>query len=93
MIATARRHTPACTLLASVSRRPAVPNLLNRASAPCSRSLRRRGLEFEPRAVVAERLLIVLDRCILRFGQNADQGRLIERLQRRDYRAAADELG
>ena len=56
---------------------------------------RREGVvgEFQADIVELELPLILLDQCVLRLGQDRDQRRLVELVQRADDRQAADEFG
>ena len=49
--------------------------------------------ELELDVVHGEQLLVLLDRGVLRLGQDAQQGVLVERLERADDGQAADDLG
>ena len=74
-----------------IERRPRAPVL--RWIAFWATALQRVLGEGELHALHLEQPLVLLDQRVLRLGQDLDQRRLVEVLERRDHRQAADELG
>ena len=72
-------------------RRPRAP--VSRSLASLAISLQGAGRELELRAFHLEELLVLPDQGVLRLGQDADQRVLVERVERRQHRQTADELG
>ena len=75
-----------------IARRPRAPDLCFERLArrpPCSAPL----VNLQLHAVHLEQLLVLLHQRVLRLGQDVDQRVLVELVQRRDHRQAADELG
>ena len=74
-----------------IERRPRAPVLRSIAFLAIERQ--RLVLEGQLDVLHLEQALILLDQRVLRLGEDLDQRRLVEVLERRDHRQAADELG
>src|SRR3954465_6002969 len=79
-----------------MARRPRAPLLRARARCALERLLRHRdqraARELELHAVHLEELLVLLHQAVLRLRQDVDERVLVELVERRDDRQAADEL-
>ena len=73
-----------------IVRRPRAPVL--RCIARCATALQRILAELELGAFHVEQPAVLLGQRILRLGQDRDQRRLVQLIERRHHRQAADEL-